>query len=1008
MTPVQTTRRIENEKSEDKIDANVMEKHTPPSLPRKIYIHARTSDISNLSNLDLTKTDDTQDTASASNSATVSDRKEIKGGSQELCHSIYYHQFEYGCSSPQASTFNALNSIHPMNDNLSFSTINTNEERSSDISNFWDCIDEDVLTKQKNQNTDSCRNGHQYCMETIKSQSASIIHNQAQNIITEQSIFAHAIFSLLMDRKKLIEKKKMISLKNESKTILKSGRIMKVKNILKGQWEPKYVEITRGSLMYEDDDDGDNIGIMRRLFSFSPSHSLSSIVTTIDFLSDANESTSSPIKPVQTPNRRKTLPLRKNKCTCRAVKLRNEQSAHYASPSPSRLLSNNAKKSFLFELTIESGPKRLWMVNSREDRTAWIQAIHKAMINKESHDKNCTGTNKLSLNYDDLSSDEKVFNLFIPPLHIRSLYQNDMISCINLQREIMKAGGSNKDLKSALEFFTEKRSVCVPMTWVNEMLSANESNEKHKIKTQNDCNFTKRKISTEMHSIFNINGLHFNINEGNRFEKILGTLSNLILNPECYSMESNRINMAGIELTRKKYKMHAIDECDAVAFAFNTLVSSGIYDTNDKLHHFIGILFPNTYNLLSIESQSFHSEKIEINVSHGNYNKQEGIRSKKSKYLQGWISISNKITKKWRKLFCMLDNNGVLRYYEKSKPHPHGLRGEMFLQHATMATSESGKGTYIIVIISSDKSKKLKLWFKSSNKFSLWVKTIEQAMNHSIQNKFIDTFGNHDHESNTERKVDDQKLCSASDSKILDSQSLSVADKISTNSFCSGWIKMRKDENNNFVSFFCSLSEAGRFSYSEREKSSCEEIQLQHRIWTLKQGGTEGNVIVISSFDQVTQLQLYFDQEDEFSKWKYSFQRILENKKNLKHYEASKTSNCNDKAKNDGTKAVSICKGLLSKRATPVVFKSMLRTLHIIDGNVGIDQSPCITREDSASTQNIAKQIPSSNNHQFKAKQKLSHSTSNSSVKITTEVPTTYKISLRGPGDDISDSSFVL
>ena len=79
-------------------------------------------------------------------------------------------------------------------------------------------------------------------------------------------------------------------------------------------------------------------------------------------------------------------------------------------------------------------------------------------------------------------------------------------------------------------------------------------------------------------------------------------------------------------------------------------------------------------------------------------------------------------------------------------------------------------------------------------------------MNHNIQKKFVDTFRNHYHESNTERKVDDQKLCSASESKILHSQCQSVADKISTNSSCSGWIKMRKDENNNFVSFFLLLS----------------------------------------------------------------------------------------------------------------------------------------------------------------------------------------------------------
>ena len=76
---------------------------------------------------------------------------------------------------------------------------------------------------------------------------------------------------------------------------------------------------------------------------------------------------------------RKNVPLRSSLCTCRAVENRVTKSSSIV-PVPGVGGGGSDSNGFVFELTVEGGPRRLWMARSKEERGAWIRAIHEAMI----------------------------------------------------------------------------------------------------------------------------------------------------------------------------------------------------------------------------------------------------------------------------------------------------------------------------------------------------------------------------------------------------------------------------------------------------------------------------------------------------------------------------------------------------------------------------------------------------------------------------------------------------
>jgi hypothetical protein len=136
---------------------------------------------------------------------------------------------------------------------------------------------------------------------------------------------------------------------------------------------------------------------------------------------------------------RKDIPLHADTCRCRAVKVKH----HALSVSPGGAI---------FELKIEGSPKRLWIANSREERQAWIHAIHAATLGKS-----VTRGER----YIDYSSRSGSVSEDSP-------YRLDLDLYEKVQREIQHASLKQSYLGSLSELVGTKLNV--PVQWIRQQI----------------------------------------------------------------------------------------------------------------------------------------------------------------------------------------------------------------------------------------------------------------------------------------------------------------------------------------------------------------------------------------------------------------------------------------------------------------------------------------------------------------------------------------------------------
>ena len=174
----------------------------------------------------------------------------------------------------------------------------------------------------------------------------SIQTNVLQNFATEHRIFLRTILAILTERDTLsrlvLENgpkcnsayHHSFNNKDSSACILISGPLKKASHLVRGVWRVKYAEVRRGVFSYyEDNINNDTISGTTSL-------------------------------------KKKSLPLRASMCTCRAVKITPKLNIR-PSVDCTTEVSDNAGGA-VFELTVEGGPRRLWMTTCREERQAWM------------------------------------------------------------------------------------------------------------------------------------------------------------------------------------------------------------------------------------------------------------------------------------------------------------------------------------------------------------------------------------------------------------------------------------------------------------------------------------------------------------------------------------------------------------------------------------------------------------------------------------------------------------
>ena len=167
-------------------------------------------------------------------------------------------------------------------------------------------------------------------------QGGKILPSISAKFAAEHCLFIRAVLQLLGERDRVGVEANM-----DDPHTLKSGPLKKSSSNLPGVWKVKFVEIRRGIFSYYEDKPsaGGGDSLLRR-----------------------------------------NIPLRSSLCTCRAVKLRH--SSLDVGPRAS-LFGSGPKSSgggYVFELSVQGGRRRLWMASSKEERQAWIRAIHEAMI----------------------------------------------------------------------------------------------------------------------------------------------------------------------------------------------------------------------------------------------------------------------------------------------------------------------------------------------------------------------------------------------------------------------------------------------------------------------------------------------------------------------------------------------------------------------------------------------------------------------------------------------------
>ena len=670
-----------------------------------------------------------------------------------------------------------------------------------------------------------------------------------RNIITEHRIFSNAMFSLLEERDVLHPYGNLGGKSSDSQIILKAGRLLKGNHVMKDEWIPKYVEITHGLLTYEDFDRSQSGGIVG------------------NFLMHSQHSSDEQSTSVLNETKRKTLRLRKNKCTCRSVKIKSKPTGGKSSSSIFQLLTLNSAETFIFELTVENGPKRLWMTNTREDRQSWIQAIHAAMIEYDDEEDDSSKESVINPNIIPAKWDGA---LYVTPTYFNTSYRSAIEFCISLQEKFRNTGENRNNYLSLLQDNLSDKALTIPLRWVYKMINIDDHERGKSLDefSVNHIGIAKKLNDGTIWDLVEINGAPMRGDEMFGLEKIIGKLTQHILMcniPDRKKKGTLKSNSVNIDQPQMK-------ESQAVTHVSNVILwTQNSFPSDSDLLRFLETLFVSSYGAVHIQHSVSRVEPLKITVSKETVSIKDDEFASNNHGCKGWILFSDRLSKSWRNLFCVLDGNSIFRYYEKDKPHPHGLRGETSLLNSKMATSESERGQFIVAILPYGGKKRLKLCFEDKQNFSFWVDAFEKAISgHSVPIE--------------------EEISSSSDTySLLNQSSVSFVgyqppeQKIEGNEsdrtlLCEGLVRMRKHLNAKWNLFSCSFSKGNIFTYQNVENSISDskgEILLLNQIGVLQLKGGE-RIMIISSHCKSFKWQLLFEEEEDFMLWERAFQTLDE------------------------------------------------------------------------------------------------------------------------------------
>ncbi|GKY92425.1 hypothetical protein MPSEU_000213100 [Mayamaea pseudoterrestris] len=472
--------------------------------------------------------------------------------------------------------------------------------------------------------------------------SGSSSHYNALVFVQEHRIFLRAALDLLTERDVQAPELGMMD-----PIVLKSGSLKKASSIMSGLWSAKFVEIRRGMFSYyenkaeRNEHNGNSHGELLRT----------------------------------------DIPLKAG-VACRAVKLHTKA-------------LNLTPGGYIFELNV-NGTKRLWMANTREDRSAWIQSIMTALVGG-------------SVTRGDTLMDHKgvVRTPSSASATTRNPFRHDLRSYNKLQHVLRKAE-SRHDYLAGLQQLMEK-SLKVPVKWI-----AKEGENADAVAFREEAvNLSVDQLWKDLQrDTVRINGRVYRGDTGHGAEKIVGGLTRDILTVGRRS-DSHR---AGLPESR------------ALAYARDVLLSGNRTRSGGDSYFCVSNLCKNNELIVVVPS----GEQVDPVVIDVVEDDSDVALCSRVVETSGWIKTRNKSQKSWRRLFFVL-SEGTLSYYQYAAPRPHRLRGQILLQDAqlqlsTIERDDSMTLAQFVLTLSRDGSKERLLLFSSAERLLDWTYALECTM----------------------------------------------------------------------------------------------------------------------------------------------------------------------------------------------------------------------------------------------------------------------------------------
>uniref|UniRef100_A0A7S3NZK4 PH domain-containing protein n=1 Tax=Amphora coffeiformis TaxID=265554 RepID=A0A7S3NZK4_9STRA len=378
------------------------------------------------------------------------------------------------------------------------------------------------------------------------------------------------------------------------------------------------------------------------------------------------------------------------------------------------------RDSFVFEIVQSGSPTRLWMAKSEEDLQAWIRTLQAAMIGG---DESMTESRPVS-NY--------------------GAYQHGMDSYLQLRNQIQSLD-TQYEYKSVIRLATEN-PIQVPVRWIRDSpfaLGGPEGKGVPNIQSSNKTNLARhtgpshRNVQKSIAQFWNdMRGTTFGVNgfvvprdSPLAAERIVGALSRCILEFDRAFAEESEIDMDPTSL---------ISELQALSYTRDILLS--VFRTKQQQDVIFAV-----HNLLRNESlvriepveTPEDAAAVHLEVAFAG-DDMPGDDFSQVEEISTWLRTRRKDspTSFWKRRFAVLSDGVVLSYFEAATPRPHGLRGQLALNGATVEIEEScpegrEEDKFVLCVNTADEQRWLS--FEEEETMMKWKTSIQRTIDSCAQ-----------------------------------------------------------------------------------------------------------------------------------------------------------------------------------------------------------------------------------------------------------------------------------